>query len=339
MHPFFCKDGIRWRTAGAAFGGKQLYENGGCGSVGKILSVSVVPDGGECDCNENLRCLHRPAPKVSVLPAPSILLKRQWERNNHSGQFPYDHRSNRPPGAYGRALRGTSRDLLNRGGEDHINPVVARTRGAGGKRVAGRRGAIGTVLAVGRGIKQPVRDARGGEVPGIIGVVSTRRPVRDDIGGIGVDSDRRSEIRLLPSRGRFIREGDRGEQSTGASPKVAKMLAGIRGTFIISYAGDVAGNPPEMNFRPRLCSLRARRGGRVRNLFRSPQRNWTGRADRGRRIEDWINPEIRGRIARSGKATGAVSVHAIGSHSFARPANPRSGALPGAFVKKPLSAA
>ena len=156
-----------------------------------------------------------------------------------------------------------------------------------------------------------MRDARGGKVPGIVGVVSLRRPVRDDIRGIGRDGDRGCEVCLLPARGRFVGERDGGEQSAGASPEVPIVCTEVLGALVEPYSGNVAGNIRQ-ECQAQLLGNGRRHTGRFGNRRGRPNRN-RGRADDGRGIKDHIDPIVGRGGAGGRKGASSIDVHPVGS--------------------------
>src|SRR6185312_3491001 len=131
-------------------------------------------------------------------------------------------------GGRGDRRRGGAADVAL---EDRVDPVVAGLVSGGRER--GGAGVLVDAVAAARRGRQALdrRDAGvlGGEVIRVHGVVAARGVVGDHVGGSRADRDGLGEVRLLPSGGRLVGEGDAAEERSGRGPQRADVRAGVRG--------------------------------------------------------------------------------------------------------------
>ena len=70
--------------------------------------------------------------------------------------------------------------------------------------------------------------------------MSQRREVRGDVGGVGGDGHRSSEVDLLPAGRGFIGEGGGGQDGSRRAPQVTDVGPGVAGALVEADTGDVA---------------------------------------------------------------------------------------------------
>src|SRR5262249_9081279 len=121
-------------------------------------------------------------------------------------------------------------------GYEHDVHAIASVAVRGGGEVAGSalRVVVDAIRPVHTRLQEVQRrsvDSGGGEGARVVGEAAVR-VIRDDVGGVGIDWDRRAQAHLLPPRSGLAAGRCRGEQNAGTGPELHPVRAGLTTSLV-----------------------------------------------------------------------------------------------------------